>query len=132
MKTWRQDRKRALFCVVFCLCVLTLFDWHTTTDVYIRSGRNSTDNESTTLTFDVKDSHPKNLPNLKNKTRTVKFKCPPCPGEGSVKMVGQRSNSSLNLIKCSVNGVYTIDCRKDNDEVYMPVSFVEKYFEVGF
>jgi len=33
-------------------------------------------------------------------------------------------------IECVINGDYTVKGRKDGDEVYMPFSFIQKYFEV--
>lgn len=37
---------------------------------------------------------------------------------------------SLEEIDCLINGDYTIGCRKEGDEVYLPFSFLHKYFEV--
>ncbi|XP_035738602.1 D-glucuronyl C5-epimerase B-like isoform X1 [Vespa mandarinia] len=33
-------------------------------------------------------------------------------------------------IDCSINGDYSIGCRKEGDEVYIPFSFIHKYFEI--
>ncbi|XP_012262938.1 D-glucuronyl C5-epimerase B isoform X2 [Athalia rosae] len=33
-------------------------------------------------------------------------------------------------IDCYINGGYSIGCRKEGDEVYLPFSFIHKYFEV--
>lgn len=33
-------------------------------------------------------------------------------------------------IDCDINGEYEIGCRKEGDEVYIPFSFLHKYFEV--
>lgn len=33
-------------------------------------------------------------------------------------------------IDCDINGEYTITCHKQADEIYMPFSFLQKYFEV--
>lgn len=33
-------------------------------------------------------------------------------------------------IECLINGEYTIKCRREGSDVYMPFSFVEKYFDV--
>ncbi|CAG9783465.1 unnamed protein product [Diatraea saccharalis] len=35
-----------------------------------------------------------------------------------------------NDIECLINGEYSVACRRDRDEVYMPFSFIHKYFEV--
>jgi hypothetical protein len=34
-------------------------------------------------------------------------------------------------IDCHINGDYSIGCRKEGDEVYVPFSFIHKYFEVS-
>ena len=40
--------------------------------------------------------------------------------------------SSLDDIDCLINGEYTVSCRRDSsDEIYMPFSFIAKYFEVS-
>ncbi|CAH0555986.1 unnamed protein product [Brassicogethes aeneus] len=33
-------------------------------------------------------------------------------------------------IECDINGEYVIGCRKEGDEVYLPFSFLHKYFEI--
>ncbi|XP_049866763.1 D-glucuronyl C5-epimerase B isoform X2 [Pectinophora gossypiella] len=33
-------------------------------------------------------------------------------------------------IECAINGEYSVSCRRDANEVYVPFSFVHKYFEV--
>jgi heparosan-N-sulfate-glucuronate 5-epimerase len=33
-------------------------------------------------------------------------------------------------IDCVINQEYSIGCRKEGDEVYLPFSFIKKYFEV--
>ncbi|XP_046606009.1 D-glucuronyl C5-epimerase B [Neodiprion virginianus] len=33
-------------------------------------------------------------------------------------------------IDCYINGEYSIGCRKEGDEVYLPFSFIHKYFEI--
>ena len=38
--------------------------------------------------------------------------------------------NNLQEIECLVNKEYTIQCRRDGSEVYLPFSFIEKYFEV--
>lgn len=37
-----------------------------------------------------------------------------------------------NNIPCNINGDYMVHCLRDGDEVYVPFSFIKKYFEVGF
>ena len=38
--------------------------------------------------------------------------------------------SNPQNIECEINKEYSVQCRKDGNEVYMPFSFIEKYFEV--
>ncbi|XP_014255745.1 D-glucuronyl C5-epimerase B [Cimex lectularius] len=38
--------------------------------------------------------------------------------------------SGLEEIECHINGEYSVPCRKEGDEVYLPFSFIHKYFEV--
>ena len=38
--------------------------------------------------------------------------------------------SNLHDIECEINKEYSVQCRRDGNEVYMPFSFIEKYFEV--
>ena len=65
-------------------------------------------------------------------TSEAKNSCLPCPEVSPAKMTEVKTISSLDPIKCAVNGIYTIECRKDNHDVFIPASFVAKYFEVGF
>ena len=37
-----------------------------------------------------------------------------------------------NHIPCNINGDYMVHCLRDGDEVYVPFSFIKKYFEVCF
>lgn len=39
-------------------------------------------------------------------------------------------NQGSEEIDCVINGDYTVACRKEGDEVYLPFSFLHKYFEV--
>lgn len=34
-------------------------------------------------------------------------------------------------IECLINGEYGVACKRENDEVYLPFSFIQKYFEVS-
>uniref|UniRef100_A0A0K8SUY8 heparosan-N-sulfate-glucuronate 5-epimerase n=1 Tax=Lygus hesperus TaxID=30085 RepID=A0A0K8SUY8_LYGHE len=43
---------------------------------------------------------------------------------------GSSENGVLEEIECHINGDYSIPCRKEGDEVYLPFSFIHKYFEV--
>ncbi|KAK3773500.1 hypothetical protein RRG08_009272 [Elysia crispata] len=63
-------------------------------------------------------------------TSEAKNSCLPCPEVSPAKMTEVKTISSLDPIKCAVNGIYTIECRKDNHDVFIPASFVAKYFEV--
>ena len=40
-------------------------------------------------------------------------------------------NLPIQEIPCVINDDYSVPCRKDGDEVYLPFSFIAKYFEVG-
>lgn len=44
-----------------------------------------------------------------------------------------RLNNELGYqeIDCYINGGYSVGCRKEGDEVYVPFSFIHKYFEVN-
>ncbi|KAM3961818.1 D-glucuronyl C5-epimerase [Aphomia sociella] len=33
-------------------------------------------------------------------------------------------------IECSINGEFSVACRRDRDEIYIPFSFIHKYFEI--
>ncbi|XP_013184352.1 D-glucuronyl C5-epimerase B [Amyelois transitella] len=48
---------------------------------------------------------------------------------GSALSNAQR-NMAADTIECSINGEYSVACRRDQDEVYLPFSFIHKYFEV--
>jgi len=41
------------------------------------------------------------------------------------------TESGYQEIDCHINGDYSIGCRKEGDEVYIPFSFIHKYFEVS-
>ncbi|XP_053625385.1 D-glucuronyl C5-epimerase B isoform X2 [Plodia interpunctella] len=38
--------------------------------------------------------------------------------------------TALDVIECSINTEYSVACKRDRDEVYIPFSFIHKYFEV--
>jgi heparosan-N-sulfate-glucuronate 5-epimerase len=40
--------------------------------------------------------------------------------------------SPLKEVDCLINEEYTVSCRREGAEVFLPFSFVSKYFEVGF
>ncbi|XP_018044775.1 PREDICTED: D-glucuronyl C5-epimerase isoform X2 [Atta colombica] len=40
------------------------------------------------------------------------------------------TESGYQEIDCHINGDYSIGCRKEGDEVYIPFSFIHKYFEI--
>ncbi|XP_055863850.1 D-glucuronyl C5-epimerase B-like [Biomphalaria glabrata] len=59
--------------------------------------------------------------------------CPPCPAEGSASVqlpIDASLASNTDVINCSINDQEFIECRRDGTEVYMPVSFINKYFDV--
>lgn len=48
--------------------------------------------------------------------------------------VAERQTSELQgyeEIDCLINGDVALKCRKEGDEVYLPFSFIHKYFEVS-
>ncbi|XP_039278701.1 D-glucuronyl C5-epimerase B [Nilaparvata lugens] len=40
------------------------------------------------------------------------------------------TTGSFEELDCSINGEYTVGCRREGEEVYLPFSFLHKYFEV--
>ncbi|KYN37867.1 D-glucuronyl C5-epimerase [Trachymyrmex septentrionalis] len=40
------------------------------------------------------------------------------------------TESGYQEIDCHINGDYSVGCRKEGDEVYIPFSFIHKYFEI--
>ncbi|XP_077280041.1 D-glucuronyl C5-epimerase isoform X2 [Temnothorax americanus] len=40
------------------------------------------------------------------------------------------AESAYQEIDCHINGDYSVGCRKEGDEVYVPFSFIHKYFEI--
>lgn len=49
-------------------------------------------------------------------------------GKLTNKLIGETQLSEE--IDCDINGEYVIGCRKEGDEVYLPFSFLHKYFEI--
>ncbi|XP_013140920.1 PREDICTED: D-glucuronyl C5-epimerase isoform X1 [Papilio polytes] len=43
---------------------------------------------------------------------------------------GAVAGSDGQEIECVINGEYSVACRRDRDQVYLPFSFIHKYFEV--
>lgn len=41
-----------------------------------------------------------------------------------------RNSKHYEEISCSINGLYDISCRKEDKEVFVPFSFLAKYYEV--
>ncbi|CAB3252073.1 unnamed protein product [Arctia plantaginis] len=50
----------------------------------------------------------------------------------SASLTERGSNAANDAIECSINGEYTVMCRRDTDrdEVFVPFSLVHKYFEI--
>lgn len=42
----------------------------------------------------------------------------------------QKGQLDYTEVECVVNDEYTVSCRKEGSEVYLPFSFLSKYFEV--
>lgn len=54
-------------------------------------------------------------------------------GTNSIKTsigVGANNNVKYHEIDCFINDDYPIKCRREGHEVFLPFSFVQKYFEV--
>ncbi|CAK1582341.1 unnamed protein product [Parnassius mnemosyne] len=49
---------------------------------------------------------------------------------GSVLSNGLSDRGGGGEIECLINGEYSVACRRDRDQVYLPFSFIQKYFEV--
>lgn len=49
---------------------------------------------------------------------------------GSMLSNALTERSARAEIECSINGEYSIACRRDRDDVYVPFNFIRKYFEV--
>lgn len=45
-------------------------------------------------------------------------------------LVLESTGKSYEELDCSINGLYHISCRKEGKEVFIPFSFLEKYYEV--
>lgn len=43
---------------------------------------------------------------------------------------GNQPGETIEEIECLINQKYTIQCRREGDEVYLPFSFLHDYFEV--
>ena len=43
----------------------------------------------------------------------------------------EMQHSDFRDIDCLINEEYSVACRKEADEVFIPFSFIEKYFEVS-
>ncbi|KAK3788008.1 hypothetical protein RRG08_042296 [Elysia crispata] len=57
--------------------------------------------------------------------------CAPCPPESRPQSsLVQSAWTELSRINCSVDGDYMIGCRQDTFDVFLPASFINKYFEV--
>lgn len=41
-----------------------------------------------------------------------------------------RTHSQFKEVPCSINGEYNISCRKEGEEVFVPFTFIKKYFDI--
>ena len=55
----------------------------------------------------------------------MEMEMPATRGEGHGEGEGHEN------IDCEINKEYTIQCRKEDNEIYMPFSFIQKHFEVS-
>ncbi|XP_061711746.1 D-glucuronyl C5-epimerase [Cydia pomonella] len=52
------------------------------------------------------------------------------PPVGSMLSNALTERTARDEIECSINGEYSIACRRDQDDVYVPFNFIRKYFEI--
>ncbi|KAG7307015.1 hypothetical protein JYU34_007148 [Plutella xylostella] len=57
---------------------------------------------------------------------------PPLARPGSIipNPLSERLPAPRDDIECFINGEYAVACRREHDEVYVPFSFIHKYFEI--
>jgi hypothetical protein len=53
-------------------------------------------------------------------------------GVDGVEHGGSSDLQGYEEIDCHINGEYSIGCRKEGGEIYLPFSFLHKYFEVCY
>jgi hypothetical protein len=53
-------------------------------------------------------------------------------GGGPVEHGASSDLQGYEEIDCQINGEYSIGCRKEGGEIYLPFSFLHKYFEVCY
>ncbi|RUS88728.1 hypothetical protein EGW08_003543 [Elysia chlorotica] len=92
-------------------------NFKTVAGVYGTFQDSEANNFSTSLKFEGDELDESSLLDIFN-PNSAKNSCSPCPEVRRTKMAAGRAESRLDPIKCAVNGEYTIDCRKDNNEVY--------------
>jgi hypothetical protein len=51
-------------------------------------------------------------------------------GGDGVEHGGNSDLQGYEEIDCHINGEYSIGCRKEGGEIYLPFSFLHKYFEL--
>lgn len=54
------------------------------------------------------------------------------PDAAAASSPNQDLQQGYEEIDCHINGEYNVPCRKEGGEVYVPFSFLHKYFEVFF
>jgi hypothetical protein len=53
-------------------------------------------------------------------------------GGDGIEHGGSSDLQGYEEIDCHINGEYSIGCRKEGGEIYLPFSFLHKYFEVCY
>lgn len=48
------------------------------------------------------------------------------------RVTDQIGESQFTEIDCDINNEYTVSCRKESDEVFIPFTFLHSYFEVCY
>ncbi|GBP43647.1 D-glucuronyl C5-epimerase B [Eumeta japonica] len=52
------------------------------------------------------------------------------PGSIISNSLSDHNPSYIEEIECLINGEYGVACKKENDEIFVPFSFIHKYFEI--
>ncbi|KAK3773502.1 hypothetical protein RRG08_009274 [Elysia crispata] len=127
---------RALVLVITSLCVASMGAWVWGSGALLFKKRLVSEMSHHQLSMNGGNVHTQNQKALdqvstsKALTFTSGKVCPPCPAVKPPPPSVLPMASDPKGINCSVNGEYLIGCRKDENEVYMPASFVKKYFDV--
>ncbi|KAH3867688.1 D-glucuronyl C5-epimerase B-like [Dreissena polymorpha] len=111
--TMMRFNKRAFVCLLALCTVLTCFSFWSrcTTSTNPERQAVSTEESDQALHFHNR--------NAKNYDLPVEMEIPVAA-----------ATSPMHDVDCDINHQYIVHCRRENDEIYMPFSFIKKYFEV--